>query len=133
MLQAWQKLAEIVPSIKRTAAGDLPLDAAFPNLPNEGAISFYLLPTKGSDQDDKPSKPWKGGGKGSGKKGDRGTKRDADGKEKVQPELPDALKDIPNLKRTTSKGKRLCWSYNIKDRLMGSRGLLPSFVPRPLN
>ena len=114
--QAWQKLAEIVPSIKRTAAGDLPLDAAFPNLPNEGAISFYLLPTKGSDQDDKPSKPWKGGGKGGGKKGDRGTKRDSDGKEKVPPELPDALKDIPNLKRTTSKGKRLCWSYNIKDR-----------------
>ena len=80
------------------------------------AISFYLLPTKAGDQDDRPPKPWKGSGKGNGKKGERGTKRDADGKEKVQPELPDALKDIPNLKRTTNKGKRLCWSYNIKDR-----------------
>ena len=44
--QAWQKLAEIVPSIKRTAAGDLPLDAAFPNLPNEGAISFTCCQPK---------------------------------------------------------------------------------------
>ena len=55
--QAWQKLAEIVPSIKRTAAGDL------------------------------LQKHWKGSGKGNGKKGERGTERDADGKEKVQPEL----------------------------------------------
>ncbi|CAE7485409.1 unnamed protein product, partial [Symbiodinium necroappetens] len=117
--QAWQKLAEIVPSIKRTSAGALPLDAAFPTLPTEGSISFYLLPTRLQELDDKPPrKPWKGNGKGKDQKGDRGTKRDSEGKEKSTPELPDALKDMPL--RTTSKGKRMCWSYNIKvdDRVM---------------
>ncbi|CAE7221598.1 unnamed protein product [Symbiodinium microadriaticum] len=70
-IEAWQKLAEIVPSIKR------------------------------KDQ-----------------KGDRGTKRDSEAKEKRPPELPDAFKDMPL--RTTSKGKRMCWYYNIKvdDRVM---------------
>ncbi|CAE7689738.1 unnamed protein product [Symbiodinium necroappetens] len=119
--QAWQKLAEIVPSIKRTSAGALPLDAAFPTLPTEGSISFYLLPTRLQELDDKPPrKPWKGNGKGKDQKGDRGTKRDSEGKEKTPPELPDALKDMPL--RTTSKGKRMCWSYNIKvdDRVMPS-------------
>ncbi|CAE7900745.1 unnamed protein product, partial [Symbiodinium necroappetens] len=92
--QAWQKLAEIVPSIKRTSAGALPLDSAFPTLPTEGSISFYLLPTRLQELDDKPPrKPWKGNGKGKDQKGDRGTKRDSEGKEKTPPELPDALKD----------------------------------------
>eukprot|EP00439_Symbiodinium_sp_Y106_P006702 s15215_g1.t1 len=48
--QAWQKLAEIVPSIKRAAAGDLPLDAAcsFPEPSKRGRN--LLLPVANQRQ-----------------------------------------------------------------------------------
>ncbi|CAE7827505.1 RE1 [Symbiodinium sp. CCMP2592] len=110
--QAWVQLAETVKTLKRDSAGVLPLDAAFPGLRTDPAVLFNLLPLRSPDPPQKTPNPDKGNGKGL----DKGIKRDSDGQPRKESQLPDALKNIPNLKKKTSKGKRLCWAYNIKDR-----------------
>ena len=49
---AWVRLAELVPTLKRDAGGELPLDKAFPGLVQDAQVLFHLLPLSG-----------KGGGK----------------------------------------------------------------------
>ncbi|CAE7034963.1 GIP [Symbiodinium sp. CCMP2592] len=110
--QAWVQLAETVKTLKRDSAGVLPLDAAFPGLRTDPAVLFNLLPLRSPDPPQKIPNPDKGNGKGL----DKGIKRDSEGQPRKESQLPDALKNIPNLKKKTSKGKRLCWAYNIKDR-----------------
>ncbi|CAE7710304.1 unnamed protein product [Symbiodinium sp. CCMP2592] len=110
--QAWVQLAETVKTLKRDSAGVLPLDAAFPGLRTDPAVLFNLLPLRSPDPPQKIPNPDRGNGKGL----DKGIKRDSEGQPRKESQLPDALKNIPNLKKKTSKGKRLCWAYNIKDR-----------------
>lgn len=93
----WIRLAEKVPSVKRTNAGDLPLDAAFDALQTDAAINFKLLPlpqgkTSKPDKVIKDPKIKKVKGKGKGK-------------------MP---KDLIGMSPNTSGGDRICYNFNLK-------------------
>ena len=93
----WIRLAEQVQSVKRTDAGDLPLDAAFDILQTDAAINFHLFPLPtGRVKPDKVIRPPKKikGGKGQGK-----------GK------MP---KDLLGMSPNTSNGDCICYNFNLK-------------------
>ena len=112
---AWVKMAEDLPTLKRDASGHLPMDKALDALGADPSVMFHVMPLPGPSlrQDTK--------GKG---KGNRGTKRTAEGEEKkpnggkgadkgLPTPMPAALKD-PRLKHNCSKSrKRLCWNFNL--------------------
>ena len=93
----WVRLAEKLQSVKRTDAGDLPLDDAFDSLQTDAAINFHLLPLPaGRVKPDKVIKPPKKvkGGKGQGK-----------GK------MP---KDLVGMVPNMANGDRICYNFNLK-------------------
>ena len=102
--QAWVRLAEKVPSIKKDNDGNLPLDKAFDDLPNDSSVNFHLLPmpsgstkikddTVNADGDvKKVKKKKKAKGKGKGK-------------------MPAQLK---GLNANTNDGDRICYNFNLK-------------------
>jgi hypothetical protein len=123
---AWVKLAELCPSIKRDARGDLPLNALIPGLCSDPHVMFHLLPLHGHDRpshetpDDKRRK--KGGkekeqekekAKEKGKQApDDKQKAVAENREKqIRARMPKELQD-PKL-MITHNGTRLCWSFNL--------------------
>ena len=55
---AWVRLAEVVHSLKRDAAGDLPLDKAFPALQMDHQIIYHLAPLPGAAQSGEPWEKW---------------------------------------------------------------------------
>ena len=94
---AWVRLAELVPTLKRDAGGELPLDKAFPGLVHDAQVMFHLLPLRSSVKrtHDGSAKTEEQKGKGKGKK-------------------PKELLD-PRLKHNCSRtGKRRCWNSNLK-------------------
>ncbi|CAE7226763.1 unnamed protein product [Symbiodinium sp. CCMP2592] len=108
---AWVRMSELLTSLKKDDAGNLPMDAALDKLQYDPKIMMHLAPLPGAK--------WKGDGKG-----DKGTKRDADGKPKLPPhrpgkgagkgKCPEALSDS-RLKHNCSKTKkRLCWNFNMQ-------------------
>ncbi|CAE7790276.1 unnamed protein product [Symbiodinium sp. CCMP2592] len=108
---AWVRMSELLTSLKKDDAGNLPMDAALDKLQYDPKIMMHLAPLPGAK--------WKGDGKG-----DKGTKRDADGKPKLPPhrpgkgagkgKCPEALSDS-RLKHNCSKTKkRLCWNFNLQ-------------------
>ncbi|CAE7835829.1 unnamed protein product [Symbiodinium sp. CCMP2592] len=72
---AWVRMSELLTSLKKDDAGNLPMDAALDKLQYDPKIMMHLAPLPGAK--------WKGDGKG-----DKGTKRDADGKPKLPPHRP---------------------------------------------
>ena len=74
--QAWIRLAEEVPSLKRDPAGQLPLDLAFPRLQIDPHVTYFLQPLQGksflknagADEDPLPA-PWAGQRPGSWPRG----------------------------------------------------------------
>ena len=117
---AWVRMSELVTSLKRDAAGNLPLDDAFGKMESDPQVLFHLLPLPGkktlmADAGD----PYRGRGRGRGRgqgrgKGDgkalqQGSKRDSSGGFKKPAELSDE-----SLHHNTSDGGRICWNYNMK-------------------
>ena len=121
--QAWIRLAEEVPSLKRDPAGQLPLDLAFPRLQIDPHVTYFLQPLQGksflknagADEDPLPA-PWRGRGRGRGRGG--GKKRTPEGDLKHQGQAkgsgkaPSELQDS-NLKHNTADGSRICWNWNL--------------------
>ncbi|CAE7035503.1 unnamed protein product [Symbiodinium sp. CCMP2592] len=107
---AWVRMSELLTSLKKDDAGNLPMDAALDKLQYDPKIMMHLAPLPGAK--------WTGDGKG-----DKGTKRDADGKAKLphrpnkgagKGKCPEALADS-RLKHNCSKTKkRLCWNFNMQ-------------------
>ena len=121
--QAWIRLAEEVPSLKREPSGDLPLDLAFPRLQMDPQVAYFLQPLQGksllrfnASDEDAPHSPWKGRGRGRGKGG--GRKRNVDGGLKTESgakgsgKAPSELQD-GKLKHNTAEGTRICWNWNL--------------------
>ena len=114
---AWIRMAERVHSLKRTASGELPLDAAIKDLNRDPTVLFHLLPVR----EVKPSAPpppklddkrlldgdKKRKTTGSGNKNNK----DSGGKAQ-KAELPNELKGIQGLNMTTEAGEKFCWPYN---------------------
>ena len=96
--QAWVKLAERVTTMKRSAAGDLPMDEELLKLESDSSISFHLLPMPAGKtkplKPPKPDKPPKGGKGKSGK-----------GK---------APKELLGMHHNTDGGDRICFNFNMK-------------------
>ena len=109
---AWVRLAEVVHSLKRDAAGDLPLDKAFPALQMDPQIIYHLAPLPGAAFN--PASRGKGGGKDKKRLAqDSDTHDRKKGKGKG---IPAPLQEA-GLKHECSKtGLRICWNYNLKDR-----------------
>ncbi len=113
---AFLYLSERLTTLKRNAAGELPLDLLLPTVLIQPTVAFHLLPLSGptgkSSSSNKstvserkrsrtPTRPQpknKGKGKGKSKKGIRG------------PNVPSAL--IGKALETPQK-KRLCWAFNL--------------------
>ena len=121
--QAWIRLAEEVPSLKRDPAGQLPLDLAFPRLQIDPHVTYFLQPLQGKSflknagaDEDPPPAPWRGRGRGRGRGG--GKKRTPEGDLKHQGQAkgsgkaPSELQDS-NLKHNTADGSRICWNWNL--------------------
>ena len=90
-------MAEKVQSVKRTDAGDLPLDDAFDSLQTDAAINFHLLPLPtGRAKPDKVIKPPQKvkGGKGQGKE-----------------KMP---KDLVGMAPNMANGDRICYNFNLR-------------------
>ncbi|CAE7276538.1 unnamed protein product [Symbiodinium sp. CCMP2592] len=107
---AWVRMSELLTSLKKDDSGNLPMDAALDKLQYDPKIMMHLAPLPGAK--------WKGDGKG-----EKGIKRDADGKPKLphrpnkgtgKGKCPDVLSDS-RLKHNCSKTKkRLCWNFNLQ-------------------
>ncbi|CAE7487214.1 unnamed protein product [Symbiodinium sp. CCMP2592] len=107
---AWVRMSELLTSLKKDESGNLPMDAALDKLQYDPKIMMHLAPLPGAK--------WKGDGKG-----EKGIKRDADGKPKLphrpnkgtgKGKCPDVLSDS-RLKHNCSKTKkRLCWNFNLQ-------------------
>ena len=114
--QAWVRLAEILPSLKKQTNGSLPLDKALQDLRHDPSVVFLLLPLPAVREHTKPHaktprntddkrapepksklRRTKGGGKGRGQKGS-------------EAKMP---AEIRGLKSNTSTGERICWNYNL--------------------
>lgn len=109
--QAFLHLSQTVTgSLKRTAAGVLPLDDAFDGLHADITVTYFMLPTATSSSDvpiKNPNKDIHGDGpygKGTGKKGGKGK-----GKTTRTP-MPAAL--IGTHSRTPA-GEDICFSYHL--------------------
>lgn len=116
--QAWIRLAELVPSMKRTITGELPLDDALPNLRNDPSVVMLLLPLPSLKQSSAHSKSNQpavkrpsevASGENSKTKFKKG-KGAGKSKSKKGGGVPEELK---NLKSNTSSGERICWNYNL--------------------
>ena len=112
---AWIRMAERVHSLKRTASGELPLDAAIRDLNRDPTVLFHLLPVR----EVKPSAPPPPDDKrlldGDKKRKTTGStnKSNQDSGGKAQKaELPDELKGIQGLNMATEAGEKFCWPYN---------------------
>lgn len=115
--QAWIRLAELVPTMKRKATGELPLDEALPLLKTDPSVMMLLLPLP-SVKHAAPAKPFQNNNKRKSdvqspnehkskmRKGKGGSK----GKNKKGVNMPEELK---NLKSNTSSGERICWNFNL--------------------
>ena len=103
---AWLRISEKLPTLRRSAGGDLPLDQALKDVEGDPAVLYHLLPCPGThgakkntDKEDNPKKKRKYTGKGKGK-----------GKSsKVPAEIKDLNNNMPD-------GSRICWNYNLKNR-----------------
>jgi len=122
--QAWIRLAEEVPSLKRDASGELPLDVAFPKLQMDPHVTYFLQPSQGKSllrvqaaEDEAPSS-WRGRGRGFSRGKGGGRKRVADGNLKNEGaskgggKAPAELQDN-KLKHNTAEGLRICWNWNL--------------------
>lgn len=114
---AWVRMAEMVPSLKRTPAGALPLDAALDDLRSDPTVLFHLMPlpangpsasagpsdsttplgAKKMPKTTKPANKSKGRGKGSGKPASKG-------------KMP---AELLGLHQQTKDGRRLCYNFNM--------------------
>ncbi|CAE7336206.1 unnamed protein product [Symbiodinium sp. CCMP2456] len=89
---AWVRLAERVHSLRRTASGALPLDAAIADLNRDPTVLFHLLPSRETKAPERPQR--------DPSKKDDDKKRKIDDKKKVKPdstkvqksEMPDELR-----------------------------------------
>ncbi|CAE7900217.1 unnamed protein product, partial [Symbiodinium necroappetens] len=101
---AWVRLAERVHSLRRTASGALPLDAAIADLNKDPTVLFHLLPARETKAPERPQR--------DPSKKDDDKKRKIDEKKKATPastkvqksEMPDELKSIPNLLTVSESG-----------------------------
>ena len=136
---AFMYIAETISSLKRDAAGELPLEQHLPTVLARPTVTFHLLPLatvstpakptpqpkgaptkrKAEDSPDDPSRPAPRKGKGKGK--NKGKKRGRG---------PNVPKELIGKALEGPGGQRICWPYNMstgcKDAPPGgkcSRGL----------
>ena len=136
---AFLYMAETITSLKRNAAGDMPLAVALPTVLTRPTVTFHLLPLaagnaapkatpkpaplkrKHEEVAPKPSGNTKGAPKIKGK---------GKGKTKKRGRGPNVPKELINKSLETPEGRRICWPFNMasgcKDAAPGqscSRGL----------
>ena len=112
---AWVRMAVLCNSLKRTSAGELPLDKAFPLMQTDPHVSYHLVPMPGNAFGSGRGKGGKAS-KGKGNKRINQGNEDRDAKKGKGKGVPAPLSD-PSLRRECSKtGLRICWNYNLKDR-----------------
>ena len=112
---AWVRMVELCNSLKRTSAGELPLDKAFPLMQTDPHVSYHLVPMPGNAFGSVRGKGGKAS-KGKGNKRINQGNEDRDAKKGKGKGVPAPLSD-PSLRHEYSKtGLRICWNYNLKDR-----------------
>ena len=111
---AWVRLAEKVHSLKRTASGALPLDAAIADLNRDPTVLFHLLPTREIKvTGGPPNAPDRTGNEGDKKrKFDEAKKNKQDPSKTTKAELPEELKSVSGLRMSTEEGEKFCWPFN---------------------